>query len=160
MRKGEWGFNVLLQNTGRGHFEPKQFSWGLINDFNLFSFALIDYDRDGYLDIIGNGADGPPQVYENHVSEKRNSIAFRLTFTEGNKVGLGAKVMICDTLGRAQIREIKAGGGYLSFDAPEAYFGLDGSDGVESLTVIAGSGKRWDVLKRLTANHIYEVNLK
>jgi len=160
VRKGEWGFNVMLRNQGKGQFEAKQFSWGLVNDFNLFSFALIDFDRDGDLDIIENGAEGPPQVYENNVSQSRKSIGFKLHFPEGNKVGLGAKILIRDTQGRTQVREIKAGGGYLSFDTPEAYFGLDQSEAIESLTVIASYGKRWDINQRLNAEHLYEVHLK
>jgi hypothetical protein len=123
VREGGFGFNVLLHNQlGKG-FEQKQFSWNLVDPFYLFSFTLIDYDHDGDLDIIGNSSIGPVQVYENRLNNNQ-AIAFALKFPQGNTFGLGARVTIEDEAGGRQIREVKAGGGFQSFDAPRVYFGL------------------------------------
>ncbi len=160
VRKGEWGFNVLMHNKGSGQFEQKQFSWGLVNDFNLFSFTLVDFDRDGDLDIIGNGADGPPQIYENQLNPQRKSFGLRLHVPQGNQLGLGAKVFIRDSSGRQQLRELKAGGGYQSFDAPEVYFGLDTAEAVEEVRIVSLSGKSWTIHETLKADQFYDIKLK
>ncbi len=160
VRKGEWGFNVLLQNKGQGQFTPKQFTWSTVNDFNLFSFALVDYDRDGDLDIIGNGAEGPPQVYENQLNLDKKSIGFRFSFPEGNQLGIGAKVVIEDSTGRKQIREIKSGGGYLSFDGPEILFGVDQAEEVKELRIVGPTGKTWVISQKFPVRHFYHIALK
>jgi hypothetical protein len=131
-----------------------------VNDFNLFSFALVDYDRDGDIDIIGNGAEGPPQVYENQVAAGKKSIGFRFTFPEGNQLGVNAKIVIEDSAGQRQIREIKAGGGYLSFDGPEAYFGLGEADSVREVRIVGPTGKTWVLSQNFPAQQFYHLALK
>lgn len=162
VRKGEWGFNVYLRNEGEGRFVQRQFSAGFVNDFNLFSFALIDFDRDGDMDIIGNSAEGPIQVYENRTAQTAQSIAFRLNWpaAEGNRLGIGAKILIKDDKGRQQMREIKAGGGYMSFDAPEAYFGLADAAEVRELTLISPRGTRHEYKIELEAGKLYDITFE
>jgi len=159
VREGEWGFNVFLHNEGGGRFVQNQFSFGLANDFNLFSFALVDYDRDGDLDIIGNSSEGPIQIYENRSTHGNHSVAFRLRLPTGNRLGINARILITDDQGRNQVREIKAGGGYLSFDAPEAYFGLGSATAVESLTLVTPDGERITERVHLPAGSLYELEL-
>lgn len=129
VRKSDYGWNVLMHNIDGKRFEQIQFSAGVTDDFGLYSFSLIDMDNDGDLDIIGNSAEGAVQVYRNHSGKNNHRIAVSLQDQRGNYDSIGAKVSIHYHQGKkAQIREIKAGGGYLSFDAPVAYFGL-GDDG-------------------------------
>ncbi len=159
VRKGEWGFNVYMHNEGDGKFVQKQFSSGFQNDFNLFSAVLIDYDRDGDLDVIGNGSEGPIQIYENQSPTANNSIAFSLKLPKGNQLGVGAKILIRDNKGRRQLREIKASGGYMSFDAPEAYFGLADADVIDELTVVSPGGKKQSFAVSLEAGALYQIDL-
>ena len=152
----EFGWNVYLHND-RGKFAQKQFSAGLTNDFNLFSFVLIDYDHDGDLDIIGNGAEGPPQVYENQSAGENHSIAFALDSPRGNTANLNARVIIHPSSGPAQIREIKAGGGYQSVDAPIAFFGLGAATEVTSVEIQWPGGRRYEIHDALTADALYRI---
>jgi hypothetical protein len=159
VRNGGFGFNVVMRNRQGEGFEQKQFSWNLDDPFYLFSFAYIDFDNDGDLDIIGNSSIGPVQVYENRLNE-HGSIAIAVRKAEGNTQGLHSRITIEDDQGRAQFREIKAGGGYQSFDPYRAYFGLKDSATIRSLK-IERIGDEPIVLERsLPANHFYLVELK
>ncbi len=156
VRRGEFGWNVYMHNE-QGKFVQKQFSAGLNNDFNLFSFVLIDYDHDGDLDIIGNGSEGPPQIYENQITGQQHSIAFRLESTAGNTANLNARVIVYPKQGPAQIREIKAGGGYQSIDAPEVFFGLGSSDEVSSVEIQWPGGRKQKIEGPLQADALYRL---
>jgi len=136
IRKSGYGWNVLMKNNNGEDFEQKQFSFGLTSDFGLYSFALLDMDNDGDLDIIGNSAEGPVQVYKNHSTQRNNSIAISLRDSLGNYYGIGAKVEIHYDQGKKhQMREIKASGGYMSFDPAIAYFGLADITSVDEIKV-------------------------
>ncbi len=137
VRKSDYGWNVLMKNIDGKRFEQKQVTSGIVSDFGLYSFVLIDMDNDGDLDVIGNGAEGPPQVYRNHSAGGNHSLMVSLLDRIGNVNGIGAKVTIHYNDGQnAQIREIKSGGGYMSFDPAIAHFGLGGVDKVDEIRVL------------------------
>ncbi|WP_141735464.1 FG-GAP-like repeat-containing protein [Oligoflexus tunisiensis] len=156
VRMGEFGWNVYMHNEN-GRFVQKQFSAGLTNDFNLFSFVMIDYDHDGDLDIIGNGSEGPVQVYENQSAGAHHSIAFALNSKSGNTANLNARVIVHPKSGPAQIREIKAGGGYQSVDAPWLYFGLGQESEVTKVEVQWPNGSKQEIQGPLQANALYRI---
>jgi len=143
VRKSGYGWNVLMKNIRGQRFEQKQFSFGLTSDFGLFSFSLLDIDNDGDLDIIGNSAEGPVQVYKNqstsianNINQKNHSVAVSLIDHRGNHQGIGAKIFISYNAGNnKQMREIKASGGYMSFDPAIAYFGLADSIKIDEITI-------------------------
>ena len=130
----KFGFNTLIRNMEGKGFEQKQFYWNLGGDFGLFSFSLIDFDNDGDLDIIRNSAVDPIRVFENLLNDN-NRIFFSISFLTGNKFGLNSKIWLYDNKGGRQMHEIKAGGGYQSFDDPRDYFGLGKDSAIESLRV-------------------------
>jgi len=156
VRMGEFGWNVFMRNE-QGRFVQKQFSAGLTNDFNLFSFVLIDYDHDGDMDIIGNGSEGPPQIYENQSTGSNHSIAFALNSKSGNTANLNARVIVHPKSGPAQIREIKSGGGYQSFDAPLLYFGLGQESEVARVEVQWPNGSKQEIQGPLSAGALYRI---
>jgi len=136
VRKGGYGWNVFMKNIDGKRFEQKQFSYNLVDDFGLYSFVLVDINNDGALDIVGNGAVGPVRVFENKATANNRSVAISLRDGRGNQFGVGAKIYISYGDGtQQQMREIKAGGGYLSFDAPIAYFGLGDANTVAQIRV-------------------------
>ncbi|HEY0194281.1 MAG TPA: FG-GAP-like repeat-containing protein [Kofleriaceae bacterium] len=157
----DFGWNVYLHNEpGPDHhrrFAQKQFSAGLTNDFNLFSFVLIDYDHDGDLDIIGNGSEGPPQIYENQSTGANHSIAFALDSPAGNTVNLNAKLTIYPEGGAPQLRELKAGGGYQTVDAPIAWFGLGDRTKITKLELAWPGGRKQTIEGELTADALYRI---
>ncbi len=136
IRTDDYGWNVLMKNINGERFEQRQFTEGFTSDFGLYSFVNIDLDNDGDLDIIGNSAEGPVQVYLNNSTGNNHSIAVSLVDQKGNHYGVGAKIIVRSNNGSmAQVREIKASGGYMSFDPTVAYFGLGKIDSIDEIEV-------------------------
>ena len=152
IRQNDYGFNVFLWNDhGRG-FVPRQFSFNLTNDFGLYSYTLVDFNHDGHLDIVGNSAEGPIQVYINN--SQNNTVAIRLEDLQGNYFGVGARVTIASKEG-SQIREVKASGGYQSIDAPVVYFGLGKAEEINRISVEWRDGRQTQIERSLPANKLY-----
>ena len=159
VRQGQFGFNVLMRNKeGRG-FEQKQFSWNLVDDFGMFSFTFLDYDNDGDLDIIANSAIAPIRVFENRLNENKR-VAFSIRSQSGNVFGIHSKITIITSNGDSQLREIKAGGGYQSFDAPVAYFGLGKGEAVRSVQIQRPGQPVVTLEKSFPAGAHYQIHLK
>ncbi len=56
-----------------------------------------------------------------------------------------------------QIREIKAGGGFLSFDAPYAHFGLGNETVINKVAVIWSTGERIIFSRPFEAGYKYVI---
>ncbi|SMF82234.1 Repeat domain-containing protein [Pseudobacteriovorax antillogorgiicola] len=136
IRTDDFGWNVLMKNIDGQRFEQQQFTQGVVSDFGLYSFVTVDMDNDGDLDLIGNSAEGPIQVYKNNSSGNNNSITISLSDPVGNRFGIGAKIIVRSKASNmAQIREIKASGGYMSFEPALAHFGLGSVQAIDSIEV-------------------------
>ena len=104
------------------------------------SYTYFDYDNDGDLDIAALPQTGPLLFYRNNSS--LNSIAFELRDSVSNSHGIGSKITIRygGNEKLAQYREIQAGGGFISYDAPRAYFGLGEFDTIDSIEIAWSDG--------------------
>lgn len=136
VREGAFGFHSLLKNKQGKGFEQEQFSLGFTDDFGMFSYSLIDYDFDGDLDIISNGAVAPPRVFENQLTTG-HSLAFevRQRGKDANSHGLHTQIEAKIGHNKVLMREIKTTAGYLSNDAPIVYFGLGEETKLEAITI-------------------------
>ncbi len=76
----------------------------------------------------------------------------------GNSFGIGNKVYVSYGEQRHQVREIKAGRGYLSFDSPYAHFGLGAYDQVNKVEIIWSTGERTVIDRPLEANKKYIIS--
>jgi hypothetical protein len=70
---------------------------------------------------------------------------------------LNARVIIHPRSGPPQIREIKAGGGYQSVDAPIAFFGLGADTEVTSVEIQWPDGRNQQIRGVLTADALYRI---
>lgn len=114
--------NLYFENDGTGKFTEKSGPSGL-EDYLMTAVALsFDFDRDGDLDVLTHPVNGPLVLFRNN--SQRASIAFALEDHIGNRNGIGATLLLRDSLGRVQQREVQLGGGFMSFDPAQIYFGL------------------------------------
>jgi len=159
--EGEWQIhsNVFFHNLGKGRFAQAQDEFGLADRVNTPSFVSLDYDLDGDLDVIATGVAAPLRVFVNRNSDN-NAISFELRDRRGNRFGIGSKVYVYyREAGRAaqQMREVKASGGYQSFDAPIAHFGLGAQSQVDRVEVVWSTGERTVLERAFPANRRYVI---
>jgi uncharacterized membrane protein YraQ (UPF0718 family) len=137
--------NMFFHNEEGEYFTLKHFSYGL-DDFDHSSgFTYLDLENDGDIDIIGNTTHGGLKVFKNNLNNA-NSIIFEINDEVGNSGCIGCKIFIASVdeqgVEHKQIREIKGGGGFLSFDAPYAHFGLGTHSAVSRMGIMWSTGER------------------
>ncbi len=109
------------------------------------AFALLDFNRDGFSDLILVNANEPLiQVFQNQTpaSNQRNFLAVRLQGAEpSNFDAIGARVFLKTEHG-VIFRALSAGEGFASQNSKTLLIGLGKSEEVEELTVIWPSGRQ------------------
>ena len=150
--------NVFLRNLEGQRFVNLTEEYGLSDQMIVTAYTYLDFDNDGDLDIITNTVNGPLKFFLNNETQN-HSISFELRDQRGNHFGIGAKIRIFygEEDSRAQIRELKAGGGYLSFDAPIAHFGLGAHEQISRAEVSWPSGERSQIDGPLEAGYRYRI---
>ena len=150
--------NVFFHNIQGQRFNAEQEEFGLEGYSPVGAYTYIDIDNDGDLDIITVPVVGPLNVYLNNENEN-NAISFEFRDNKGNYFGIGNKVYIYygENDERHQVREIKSGGGFLSFDAPIAHFGLGSYDKVNKVEVVWSTGEKTIVDKGFLTNRKYVI---
>ena len=152
----EFATNNFFHNQHGKTFQAAEREFGLEDLDHSSAYTYIDIDNDGDLDIIANTQYGPFKVYRNN--ETRNSsVVFKLRDGRGNRFCIGCRVTIhYGAEGkRHQVREIKASGGYRSFDAPLAHFGLGGNTKIQKVEVRWSDGTQTRINHSLPANREY-----
>jgi len=149
---------VFFKNQQGLSFSNDTRKSGLENYLAMSAYTYIDYDNDGDLDIIATTFDGPIWVYTNTTQINR-SIVFELEDKEGNRQGVGSRVIIYYGEGQAkrQIRELKASGGFISFDAARLHFGLGKHATVSQVDVIWPTGDKSEIKGEFKAGHHYKI---
>jgi enediyne biosynthesis protein E4 len=114
------------------------------------SAVFGDLDNDGWVDIVVNNLDGPPQVFHNDGVNGNNSILVKLAGTEGNRDAYGARLKV--TAGDlVQMDECRSGGSYISQNDKRMHFGLEKRPQVDSIEVRWPKG-RSQVYTNIPAN--------
>tara|TARA_R110002096_G_scaffold206192_10_gene392405 strand:- start:23205 stop:26396 length:3192 start_codon:yes stop_codon:yes gene_type:complete len=150
--------NYLFLNQAGKTFVNSTEEAGLTNYLASACYTYTDYDQDGDLDIIMVPIAGPIEVCENRFPTK-NSIAFEVDDQVGNRSGIGAKLIIQYGEGGKlkQYREIKASGGFASFDAPVAHFGIGDETSIQQLWVFWPNGDQTKFDREFEAGRIWRI---
>ncbi len=130
--------NRYYRNTGNGKFEEKQDAFGLADPFPTSSYLLLDYDRDGDVDVIRPSQVTQPIVHRND-NPAGQALWVRLEDSLGNRSGVGARIVVSLADGRRLLREVRQSGGYASADRPQAHFGI-GTAAVTRIEVVWPDG--------------------
>ena len=133
--------NILYRNIGGTRFEDQTAATGLEDHLPTGASLFVDTDLDGRLDVITYPFALTPVLWHNQLA---SSPGIELTLRDDrsqNRAAIGARVAIHSRDGRMQTRDIKASGGYQSFDAPMADFGLGDWGSVASLDVTWPDGQ-------------------
>ncbi len=157
----EFATNNFFHNQAGKTFQSAEKEFGLFDRDHSSSYTYIDIDNDGDLDIISNTQYGPFKVYLNN-NAKGNSVTFKLKDEQGNRQCIGCKVIIHygENGERHQFREIKASGGFHSFDAPIAHFGLGEYDTVSKVEIHWSTGEATALTQNFPANREYRIRRK
>lgn len=150
--------NMYFSNRGGEIFEERGDEIGLASHLATASYVYVDLDGDGDLDIVTLAVDGPIWVYWNGTRENY-AIIFELRDEIGNHFGIGARVVVRydGEEGLAQMRELKTGGGYVSYDPPTAHFGLAETDRIDRVEVHWATGDSTDIVGPLSAGYRYRI---
>lgn len=146
--------NVFYHNQNGTSFVPAQDAFGLNDLIHTPSYVYVDYNNDGALDIIATGVNAPIRVFTNHQTSG-HAVEFEVRDQRGNRFGVGTKVIISYADGLQQMREIKAGGGFLSSDAPYAHFGLGSHDKIDRVVIQWSTGETTVLEKSFNADQRY-----
>ena len=152
----EFATNNFFHNQQGKTFQAAEKEFGLEDFDHSSAYTYIDIDNDGDLDIIANTLYGPFKVYRNN--ETRNSsVVFKLRDGKGNRFCVGCRVIIhYGPKGKLhQVREIKASGGYRSFDAPLVHFGLGAHTKIQKVDVRWSDGQSTVIEHSFPANREY-----
>ncbi|MFC1694519.1 FG-GAP-like repeat-containing protein [Pseudomonadota bacterium] len=150
--------NQFFHNRQGQGFEGNEVEFGLNSGLKQHAFIYFDMDRDGDLDIITRSLSGDMQLWLNNI-QANQSILFEFRDQFGNVFGIGNKITIHygENGERHQIRELKSGGGFVSFDEPLIHFGLGAYDQVARIVVDWATGEQTEIQGPLEAGHRYTI---
>ena len=135
--------NTLFHNQGNGKFvETTAVAGdGFKTPYVGRGVAFVDYDNDGFVDVVvGNNGD-PPLLLHNSGHNGNHFVNFRLVGTKSNRDAMGARIRVLAG-GLSQIREIAGGGSYLSQSDLRANFGLGKAVRVDLVEISWPSGQK------------------
>lgn len=129
----------LFVNNGDGSFSERALAAGIDTTGQGRAVVCFDSNNNGHIDVLVQNNrsfdedTAQPELFRNLGSD-HHWLRVRLTGPAPNHHAIGARVTI-ETGDLTQVREIRAGGSYLSSQVAEAHFGLGEHDTVASLTV-------------------------
>jgi uncharacterized membrane protein YraQ (UPF0718 family) len=126
---------TFYHNQKGATFKEETKSFGLEDHVPSGASVYLDVDNDGDLDIITHPFQLTPILWRNDAAHGPGLQIALDDRTAPNRQAIGARVEIRAPDGRLQVRDIKGSGGYASFDAPVAFFGLGDWPFVAALSV-------------------------
>jgi len=132
--------NCLLRNNGDGTFTDVAWVNGADRVEDGRGLSVVDYDRDGRLDLMIRNYRQPAELLRN-VGPERHWVELKLVGVRSNHDAVGARVRLRTRLGW-QTRHVTAGSGYLSGQSLVQHFGLGDETVAEAVEIAWPSGAR------------------
>ncbi len=148
--------NLFFRNNGDGSFTEASGPYGLEDYLMTAAAVAFDMDHDGDLDVITQPVNGPVALFVNG-AQQGNALAVELRDALGNSHGIGARVYAVMADGTEQMRELTSGGGFMSFDAAVAHFGLGGAEAADALRVVWPDGEVARIAGPIPAGATYTI---
>ncbi|MDE4175209.1 FG-GAP-like repeat-containing protein [Phaeobacter sp. PT47_59] len=157
--------NLFFHNdggTGDGSlsFTEASGEFGLEDYLMTAAATRFDMDGDGDLDLVTHPVNGPMVVFRNSAQGRAGGGQALMVALEdhiGNRDGIGARLVLELADGSQQMREIQLGGGFMSFDAPQAHFGLGAAAQATALRILWPGGGESQVEGPLEAGRLYRI---
>jgi len=148
--------NLFFHNDGSGTFTEASGPFGLEDYLMTAAATVFDFDGDGDLDLLTHPVNGPLALFRNG-TQTGHAITFEIEDNQGNRDGIGARLVLTDATGRQQSREIQLGGGFMSFDAPQVHFGLGAEAQATKLEIFWSGGGMSTINGPLPAGQRYRI---
>src|SRR5581483_10624366 len=146
---------MLFRNSRNGTFDDVSDVLASIPLESRRGAAFGDVNNDGNIDVVLVNIGAPPTLLLNAGGNSNHRVLFKLAGTKSNRSAIGARVAVkAGTL--TQMREVRAGGSYISQNDLRLHFGLGGDAKLNEVDVLWPSGKR-ETLKDLPADFIYTI---
>lgn len=130
------GVSMLLRGIGNADFEPIWPSQsGLVVPDDAKSITTMDMDGDGWDDFLIGVNNGLSIPMRNRGNKDNRLVRIRLKGSLGNISATGARVQVDRSDGISVVREVRAGGGYLSQSSAIVSIGLGKSASVKNIRV-------------------------
>ena len=153
-QEGE-SYHHLFRNQSGTNFKDIAQDVGLKSSLWAPSYTTLDIDDDGDLDIVQVPRLGPIIVAKNRIAGN-HSISFELRDFLGNRFGIGSRIIVHHQQG-AQMLELQASGGFVSFDAPIAHFGLGSISTVDKVEIHWSTGETSVLTQKFQAGYRYRL---
>ncbi len=148
----------FFRNLGDGRFQDASAEAGpdFLRKIVGRGMALGDYDGDGRSDLLIMDAGGKPLLLHNESGTGNHWLTLRCKRTPNGADAIGARVTILVGK-RKYVAEVRAGGSFLSSNAPEVHFGLGASTLIDRVEV-RWTGGRKSVFRNISADQTYQVS--
>jgi enediyne biosynthesis protein E4 len=150
--------NHVLRNRGNGFFDDVSLLAG--DDFQspalYHGAAFADFDNDGRLDVVVTALNTPAKLFRNVSPGHAHWLALRLTGTQSNRDGLGARVRVTLPTGAVKYNHATTSVGYASSSEPLIRFGLGPYDFASEIQ-IQWPSRKIQTLRNVKANQVVSV---
>ncbi|WP_128893152.1 FG-GAP-like repeat-containing protein [Erythrobacter sp. HKB08] len=136
--------NTYYRNRGGAGFVQAQDRFGLSDTVPSTTYALIDYDRDGDVDVIRTSAVTQPIIHRND-APAGGALWVRLQDDIGNRDAIGARIVVTTDDGISRARDIRQSGGFATGIDPVAHFGLGKASRVAKIEVTWRDGAKTSI---------------
>ena len=125
----------LFIARGDGSFEESALAAGIFSDRQGRGLVCADFDRDGDIDLFIANNRNFSELYRNDSADGHHWLSIHIIDrSTANTQAIGARIAL-EGGGTEQMRELQAGGNFVSANPAEAHFGLGENPKIDRLTV-------------------------